>query len=197
MTDEQIKYMADRFLGWRLPDDFCPDAGISFEPRYNVGTPYENKNLPIGTNLFDASQAEAMVRYMLEGLPTDEPKSKVDTSSEAVEHLADAHTGRTSLFKNKPHKKAHYHFHKTTGEVLRALAKERDALANELSEDLAATSYLARAEKAEQELAALKEAMKDAEECLVEFLAQSTGNDVFSTEWRYKARAALLGIKGE
>lgn len=74
MTNEQIKHMVNRFLGWRLPEHFQPDAGISFKPEYNVeynaarGKPPERYQ-PIGTNLFDASQAEAMVRYMVEGLP--------------------------------------------------------------------------------------------------------------------------------
>ena len=36
MNDEQIKHMVDRFLGWRLPEHFRPDAGISFDPFYNV-----------------------------------------------------------------------------------------------------------------------------------------------------------------
>jgi hypothetical protein len=77
MTDEQIKHMVDRFLSWRLPESFSPDAGISFKPEYNVeynarrGVPPE-RHRPQGTNLFDASQAEAMVRYMVEGLPSSE-----------------------------------------------------------------------------------------------------------------------------
>jgi hypothetical protein len=62
--------MARRFLGWRLPENFHPDAGISFNPVFNKGTRYEGKHKPIGTNLFDADQAEAMVRYMAEGLPS-------------------------------------------------------------------------------------------------------------------------------
>lgn len=72
MTEEQIKHMANRFLGWKLPKPFRPDNRISFDPPtpLNPGTPYENDLWPIGTNLFDATQAEAMVRYMLEGLPT-------------------------------------------------------------------------------------------------------------------------------
>lgn len=75
MTDDQIRHMANRFLGWRLPEDFQPDAGITFDPRYNVefnaarGKP-PALHTPSGTNLFDATQAEAMVRYMVEGLPT-------------------------------------------------------------------------------------------------------------------------------
>jgi len=74
MTDDQIKHMVDRFLRWRLPDDFCPDAGISFEPDYNEHTAHPMKHEPTGTNLFDATQAEAMVRYMTEGMPS-EPRS--------------------------------------------------------------------------------------------------------------------------
>lgn len=69
MTDDQIKHMVDRFLGWRLPENFSPDAGISFERTYNEHTPYPMKHEPIGTNLFDAQQAEQMVRYMVEGMP--------------------------------------------------------------------------------------------------------------------------------
>jgi hypothetical protein len=74
MTDEQIKHMVNCFLGWRLPENFQPDAGISFNPEYNVeynagrGKP-PARHQPSGTNLFDATQAEAMVRYMVEGMP--------------------------------------------------------------------------------------------------------------------------------
>lgn len=63
MTDTQIKHMVNRFLCWTLPEHFNPDAGISFK-RGRSEFP-----MPTGTNLFDYSQAEAMVRYMLEGLP--------------------------------------------------------------------------------------------------------------------------------
>lgn len=66
--EDMIKHMVNRFLGWRLPDNFSPDAGISFKSTSHEGTPFERKNEPIGTNLFDATQAEAMVRHMLEGL---------------------------------------------------------------------------------------------------------------------------------
>lgn len=69
MTEDQIKHMANRFLGWRLPENFNPDAGISFKKTFNDHMPQPMKNEPIGTNLFDAMQAEAMVRYMVEGLP--------------------------------------------------------------------------------------------------------------------------------
>jgi hypothetical protein len=69
MTEKQIKHMVDRFLGWKLPENFSPDGGINFRKTFNEGTPHEYKSNPSGTNLFDATQADAMVRYMLEGLP--------------------------------------------------------------------------------------------------------------------------------
>jgi len=73
MNDEQIKYMVDRFLGWMLPENFHPDAGIRFDPVYNKGTPHEGRHKPSGTNLFDADQADAMVRYMIDGMPLPQP----------------------------------------------------------------------------------------------------------------------------
>lgn len=69
MTDDQIKHMTNRFLMWKLPENFAPDGGINFEPLGNKGTPHEYNREPVGTNLFDYAQAEAMVRHMLEGLP--------------------------------------------------------------------------------------------------------------------------------
>ena len=68
--EELVKTMVGRFLGWRLPDNFSPDAGISFDPNYNVeymakqGKP-PMRHEPVGTNLFDIEQAEEMVRHML------------------------------------------------------------------------------------------------------------------------------------
>ena len=60
--DALINCVVDRFLQWRLPENFQPDAGISFEPDFNVGTPRPMKHRPTGTNLFSATQAEAMVK---------------------------------------------------------------------------------------------------------------------------------------
>ncbi|MFK2904967.1 hypothetical protein ISP17_13480 [Dyella ginsengisoli] len=51
--------MVDRFLSWRRPDAFRPDAGVSFTRPDNPAW------WPVGTNLLDADQAEQMVRYML------------------------------------------------------------------------------------------------------------------------------------
>jgi len=68
MRDEQIKHMVNRFLMWRLPENFNPDGGISFKRDFNENTPHPMKHEPVGTNLFDATQAEEMVRYMVNGL---------------------------------------------------------------------------------------------------------------------------------
>lgn len=83
MNDAQIKHMVDRFLGWKLPEHFNPDGGISFKKTFNEHTPYPAKHEPSGTNLFDASQASAMVRYMVEGLP-------VEHASDCATHNAPA-----------------------------------------------------------------------------------------------------------
>ena len=69
MTAEQIEYMVQRFLGWRLPENFNPDAGISFKPYFNEHTDHPMKHEPVGTNLFDYTQAEQMVRFIIDGLP--------------------------------------------------------------------------------------------------------------------------------
>lgn len=69
MNDAQIKHMVSRFLTWKLPEHFRPDGGISFEPIGSKGTVHEFRREPVGTNLLDANQADAMVRHMLDGLP--------------------------------------------------------------------------------------------------------------------------------
>ena len=66
VTDE----MVNRFLGWKLPEDFHPDAGISFQPYFNVewnakqGKPPQ-RHEPVGTNLFTAVQVKAMLEHVL------------------------------------------------------------------------------------------------------------------------------------
>lgn len=63
VVEAQIEHMVQRFLQWKLPENFNPDGGIGFDKSYR------SPHGPVGTNLFDATQAEAMVRHMLEGLP--------------------------------------------------------------------------------------------------------------------------------
>jgi len=69
MTEDQIKHMVDRFLGWHLPENFNPDGGIIFKPMFNEHTSHPMRHDPSGTNLFDAEQATAMVRFMVDGMP--------------------------------------------------------------------------------------------------------------------------------
>lgn len=70
LTEFQIKHMVSRFLGWRLPENFRPDCGIHFDAdAAKKMNPSNHRYEPVGTNLFDADQAEAMIRYLLEGLP--------------------------------------------------------------------------------------------------------------------------------
>lgn len=65
--DDVVKHMVTRFLMWRLPEHFSPDAGISFRPSF-AEEPLRSRQWPVGTNLFNADQAEAMVRFMIDGL---------------------------------------------------------------------------------------------------------------------------------
>jgi hypothetical protein len=54
-----INLMIARFLSWKLPKNFSPDAGISFEEQTDAA------RHPCGTNLFDAEQAKMMILDML------------------------------------------------------------------------------------------------------------------------------------
>lgn len=57
--------MIGRFLSWKLPDDFRPDAGISYtKPPAHCPT-------PSGTNLFHYSQAKEMLEFVLSTTLTD------------------------------------------------------------------------------------------------------------------------------
>ncbi len=62
-SEDAIRQMVERFLGWRLPETFNPDGGVRFDK-----TNLHPQHWPSGTNLLDWRQAEAMVRHMLEGL---------------------------------------------------------------------------------------------------------------------------------
>lgn len=62
--EDYKKQMVNRFLGWKLPEDFQPDAGISYKKPEN---PHPR---PVGTNLFTATQAEEMLDYVLSDLST-------------------------------------------------------------------------------------------------------------------------------
>lgn len=69
IEDGQIKHMVQRFLSWKLPENFNPDGGVSFKKTFNEHTSHPMKHEPCGTNLLNAIQAEAMIRHLLVGLP--------------------------------------------------------------------------------------------------------------------------------
>ena len=58
--------MVDRFLSWKLPEAFHPDAGISFKAEYNEGTPWPMRHEPIGTNLLSADQVMEMFKHCVD-----------------------------------------------------------------------------------------------------------------------------------
>ena len=85
MKYSQIKHMVDRFLMWKLPDNFSPDNGISaVRPNYAPEVSWE----PTGTNLLDATQAEAMVRHMVEGLADEQEEPNPEWEAKADTHHA-------------------------------------------------------------------------------------------------------------
>jgi len=59
--DPIINAMVSNFLGWMLPKDFSPDAGISFKPTKPDG--HGTHWWPTGTNLFNAEQAYDMFAH--------------------------------------------------------------------------------------------------------------------------------------
>ncbi len=83
MLPTTVKVMVDRFLRWRLPENFGPDGGISFVRDYNVNTPWPAKHEPTGTNLFDVTQATDMVKHLL-GIE-DAPPPKKASVGEVVQ----------------------------------------------------------------------------------------------------------------
>lgn len=68
MTKDQIKHMVERFLSWKLPENFNPDNGIMFQKTINSDTKFAHTYYPSGTNLLDFTQAEAMVLHMVDGM---------------------------------------------------------------------------------------------------------------------------------
>lgn len=62
-----VDEIVNRFLGWKLPSDFSPDCGIEFDANKYPNHKFE----PIGTNLFNATQAKAMIEYLLQAAPAD------------------------------------------------------------------------------------------------------------------------------
>lgn len=83
MDKSTVIHMVERFLAWPLPNDFNPDAGISFD----------DSGKPTGTNLLTATQAEEMVLHMLEVAPNAPAEGElaklVMELAEAVDNAAE------------------------------------------------------------------------------------------------------------
>lgn len=73
--------MVSRFLGWRFPDNFSPDCGVSFKP---LGHP---NSWPTGTNLLNDPQARAMLEYVIQGAPVA-AQPKLSAKQTWTEHQA-------------------------------------------------------------------------------------------------------------
>jgi hypothetical protein len=62
-----IDRMIDRFLGWKLPKTFRPDAGIKFTPSNGMtrDEAFDKPGWwPIGTNLLTADEAKQMLQHV-------------------------------------------------------------------------------------------------------------------------------------
>lgn len=63
-----IQALVDRFLGWKLPATFSPDAGVKFTPSNGMSREeaYARPGWwPIGTNLLTADEARQMLEHLL------------------------------------------------------------------------------------------------------------------------------------
>jgi hypothetical protein len=56
-----IDALVTRFLSWRLPDSFGPDCYVTFDREKAKA----NNGWPVGTNIFTADEAKAMLEYVL------------------------------------------------------------------------------------------------------------------------------------
>ena len=71
LSKAQIKHMVDRFLQWRLPENFSPVAGISFKKTFNENSQFGPMEpiypVPIDEVLHGMSVFDAIVRAARSG----------------------------------------------------------------------------------------------------------------------------------
>ena len=90
--DEIIKAAASKLMGWKLPENFCPDCYISFDSAKAKSM----KSWPTGTNLLHVGQATEMISYCLsdfliapeKGEQTSKQKSR-ETNKALAKPLSD------------------------------------------------------------------------------------------------------------
>jgi hypothetical protein len=96
LTDAQVKHLVDRFLSWRLPEDFAPDEGVKFDPDGAIKLdPRNHRYEPRGTNLFNADQAKAMVLHMLAEMPDRPQPTEKPLTREEVARIVEEHSHLT------------------------------------------------------------------------------------------------------
>jgi hypothetical protein len=86
MTKTLIDHAVDRFLGWKLPKDFNPDCGITFDPEKLKPWP---GLWPVGTNLLTAIQAKVMLEHALNGLVGWQPIETAPTDGTVIDLYVD------------------------------------------------------------------------------------------------------------
>jgi hypothetical protein len=80
MSKINIDKMVDRFLGWRLPDDFAPDGSISFN--HAPDAMGHEPTWPTGTNLLTAVQAKQMFSEVVQ--PDEEMLELMEGTANSV-----------------------------------------------------------------------------------------------------------------
>lgn len=65
MIKTVLDKLVDRFLGWKVPETFGPDCGVSFTKPNSVYP----EGYPVGTNLLTAVEAKAMFQHVASNLP--------------------------------------------------------------------------------------------------------------------------------
>jgi hypothetical protein len=85
---QPVDAVVDRFLCWKLPEDFNPDGGVSFSPSKRL-TP-DDLSWPVGTNLFTADQAKQMFLHCLSNAADNVAGVTGCTCTDTIRVLADA-----------------------------------------------------------------------------------------------------------
>ena len=93
-TDAIITAAVDKFLCWKLPQNFQPDSFISFDgKKHDTWGGYPN-SWPTGTNLLDAGQARAMFEHCLNdalaALQARDQQGPIKTWQERIEETCPA-----------------------------------------------------------------------------------------------------------
>ncbi len=65
MVKTVLDKLVDRFLGWKVPETFGPDCGVTFVKPNSVYP----ESYPVGTNLLTAVEAKAMFQHVSANIP--------------------------------------------------------------------------------------------------------------------------------